>query len=66
MLRCLILAFTGDHAAEVFEEEPAAVHAAAEQSPAAIAMQAIDRAGSGWHAALLSTAADRIIWGAEF
>lgn len=63
ILRSLIVAFTGDHAAGVFEEPSAAADMDSGQRPAAVAMQALEQAGSGWHMTLLSATVDQVMSG---
>jgi hypothetical protein len=60
ILRGLILAFTGDQAASVFDEEPEKV----ERSAAATALQALDKqVGAGWQFALFPVTAYQVIRG---
>jgi hypothetical protein len=66
LLRCLILAFTGDHAGDIFEE-PSAVHNKPQEegkrSAAITAMQTLDQLGSGLQVVLLPVAAYEVIRG---
>jgi hypothetical protein len=59
LLRCLILAFTGDQTAAIFEEPDDIV----ERSAAIAATQALDQLGSGPRMALLPVAAYQVITG---
>jgi hypothetical protein len=60
LLRCLILAFTGDQATDAFKEEPVEE---LKPNAAAIAMQALDQLGSGVAFTLLPVAAYEVIRG---
>jgi hypothetical protein len=59
LLRCLILAFTGDRTASVFEDPAETV----EPSAAAAAVQALDQMSSGLSLVLLPVTAYQVITG---
>ena len=59
LLRCVILAFTGDRTASVFEEPVETV----ERGAAAAAVQALDQMSSGLQLVFLPIAAYQVITG---
>jgi hypothetical protein len=64
LLRCLIVAFTGDHAADAFKEDEPLEKT--RPSAAVTAMQALDQLGSGMAFALLPVTAYEVIRGDGF
>ena len=63
LLRGLIVAFTGDQAATVLDEEPEQI----ERSAAAMALQALDKQlGAVWQVVLLPVTAYQLITGNGF